>query len=186
YRRRTKNLFSRRIRELEEAIRRRDLPVIYEIAELTRRLGFKSTDIDSPRDKNISLPELNIEIAPIDLAIASLYSSYYSTSPRDIDTTSNYTRISFEVNIPKQNSLVPASSNEPAAPIYADIEHLSSALNVTSHDLSPVSRRKGQLEPIVKHPDQRRPSSRDIIRNLSTHASSTNKSRAREAGSSQP
>ncbi|KAJ5900386.1 uncharacterized protein N7473_004456 [Penicillium subrubescens] len=244
-------------------------------------------DQSSPRDENISLPESNIETAPIDSAMASPYGSHYSTGPRDADTTSNCTRISFEANTPeqdpgggsltvapdpqdahddqvrvnnalppaspeseadhssnisghpgqpgldaylahlrraqeeqerleqelererlneelglsnqgqlppgdspqfedRQNSLAPASDNEPAAPVHADIEHPSSAPNVTSHDLSPVSRREGQPELTVKNPDQIRPISRDVVRTLSTHASSTDESRAGEADSSQP
>jgi hypothetical protein len=60
-------------------------------------------DESSPRDKNISLRESNIETAPIDSATTSPYGSHYSDGPRDADSASGCMRISFEANTPEQD-----------------------------------------------------------------------------------
>ncbi|KAI2704635.1 hypothetical protein CBS147354_9629 [Penicillium roqueforti] len=86
----------------------------------------------------------------------------------------------------RQNSPWPASDHEPAVRVQTDMEHTTSATNVANHDLPPVPLREGQPESSVENPDQIKPTSRDDIKQPSSHTSSADDSGPVVAMSSQP
>ncbi|KAJ5158893.1 uncharacterized protein N7500_008544 [Penicillium coprophilum] len=113
---RSRTIYTRKLRLpiLSLAFLSAAISILYFSESLYKTRDKDILDQSSPRDKNLSLREIDLEPAPNNLVLAPLYDSHNYTSPRDIDTVSDCTRISFEVDKSRQDPdkgvlIVPAS-----------------------------------------------------------------------------